>query len=639
MSLRHFLSFFYWEKAVELEELKIDIKAKNQHFNTLNTHYYSCINEGYRSFVSRKDYFEQRVVNNLFYDLNKEFFISFYAKAKNIYGIRNYSFMSFSLRLMHNAIGLYLLHFSQEYFKNYYSSIDTIHSFYGGNIKFENNDVNFKTQNIYYKNEYLKFRNVLSKHTKNQTNAIVLRLDIENYFDNLPTGTLLNTLKKLSKPSIIQQFIYDETTIKEIQQFYRFVMKNKLGIPQVDNDIISGYLGHLYLTFIDLEIDSLMKIKSYYDYKIIRYMDDLYLIFEPIDINNKGDAKKEAIDILGAVKDLVYNKYGLKINNKTNIYFFKNENEKRNFFQDTKNHSVIKFLETPIDVQDNNKHDDPQTIINDIFQELEKIKDEGVEIELGTNEIEQHTLHKIFDSRVKQLLNKSDNKKKLEQVFQDFNFDFIKVSPLVLTILVTKNESTKQKYTDFLLNKSKISSNDREMILELLKQQEFKDGSLIDKLALDRYFSHILDLYDITDPNVEYPGYFELSIDEINTVIANNTEVIKQMELRVLNELSGDYSVALNHLVNEFQAVCYSLDNKKDQKKYDANSVVSLLEKVNINHEQCIVIRNMFDRRNNNLISHAGEESVRGMAVTEPEYANYKIVVGECLNTLSKTIK
>ncbi|WP_217451438.1 hypothetical protein, partial [Metabacillus niabensis] len=55
-----------------------------------------------------------------------------------------------------------------------------------------------------------------------------------------------------------------------------------------------------------------------------------------------------------------------------------------------------------------------------------------------------------------------------------------------------------------------------------------------------------------------------------------------------------------------------------------------------IEHSICIKIRNMFDRRNNNLVSHSGDENVQGTAVTRAEYTIYKEAVSMCLTRLEK---
>ena len=65
-------------------------------------------------------------------------------------------------------------------------------------------------------------------------------------------------------------------------------MNGEAGIPQSDNEIISGFIGHLYFSLCDLIIEN--QINNFSDeinkYKIIRYVDDVYLF---LDINSQVD--------------------------------------------------------------------------------------------------------------------------------------------------------------------------------------------------------------------------------------------------------------------------------------------------------------------------------------------------------------
>ncbi|MUK89282.1 AbiA family abortive infection protein [Ornithinibacillus sp. L9] len=633
-SLGYFIDYNTWKDSYNLQEETIKLSKKNPHFVTFNINYFNNIKKSLRRLVSLNCYFNSRISNNIFYDLNKEYFIKKYAIPKNVYSIRNFSFISYGLNMIHNSIGLYLLKISDDFIFNYYKKIETINTFYGGNIRYQNNSIKFTQNNIYYKNEYKKFRNNLTTHTKDKNDSIVIRLDIQNYFDNLPVEKLLKFLQDTIKPNDKLEHNFDENTIKEIETFYKFLMDNKKGIPQIDNSIISSFIGYLYLCFLDLRIDSLMKSLEYEEYSIIRYLDDIYIPFKPNNNSDNSQPIKEAVEILAKIKDIAFYDFQLNINNKTKIYNLGSPNEKEEFFKDSKNESVIEFLDVPIDTGDNTQEEEShEVIIEKIIDELERIKNGGVNLERNNSEINQYILHKIFDKDISNLLNKGENKTKLESIFEDFNFDLLSVSPLVLTILVMKSDKTKEKYINYLLSKDVSTSNARLLVIEALRQFNFNHEKLFQKLYEDKHFNEVLELYKITEFDYKNPGYFDLSMEYIYYLLNNNPLIIKQMELRVLNEMRGDYSVALNHLVNEFQSICYSLDTIKSQ-NYNANSIEVFLKKQSIEHFICIKLRNMFDRRNNNLVSHSGDENVQGSAVTKREYDYYKSAVSLCLKQL-----
>ena len=66
---------------------------------------------------------------------------------------------------------------------------------------------------------------------------------------------------------------------------------------------------------------------------------------------------------------------------------------------------------------------------------------------------------------------------------------------------------------------------------------------------------------------------------EEQTLKIAQPNVIEQIRLRVLCEQKGEYSVALNHLLNEIQAICFVLDEEaKDASKYKEPAVMEFLK-------------------------------------------------------------
>ena len=132
-------------------------------------------------------------------------------------------------------------------------------------------------------------------------NKVAFRLDISNYFDSLPVKKLLYFLDNDIKHSKKTKLKFDSSTIELINFFYNYITKNETGIPQADNDIISSYLGYLYLCFSDLLIDDRLNEISedlIEKFNIYRYMDDIYIIVKyeekdhiTVSINDFSDRK------------------------------------------------------------------------------------------------------------------------------------------------------------------------------------------------------------------------------------------------------------------------------------------------------------------------------------------------------------
>ncbi len=122
-------------------------------------------------------------------------------------------------------------------------------------------------------------------------------------------------------------------------------------------------------------------------------------------------------------------------------------------------------------------------------------------------------------------------------------------------------------------------------------------------------------------------------------LIQEKISIIKQIELRELNEKKENYSIALNHLVNELQSICYYYEKDKSSdtglmKYYKVQDVKNLLNEKGISNTTMIHINNLFDRRNNNGISHSGTDDIMFTGVNKDEYFKYKDNVKKCIKKL-----
>ncbi len=152
---------------------------------------------------------------------------------------------------------------------------------------------------------------------------------------------------------------------------------------------------------------------------------------------------------------------------------------------------------------------------------------------------------------------------------------------------------------------------------------EYKNKDLIYLLSKDKYFKKILREAGEAKMYCDYPNDSKISFDCLFEMY-NQDSILQQVELRSLYEREGSYSIALNHLVNEIQSICFYLDNTskpfKDYKKEDIQ--VFLGDKVSM--VSIIYIAKLFNRRNNNKASHSGTNNFLSQGVTKQEYFNYK---------------
>ncbi|NBD16759.1 MAG: AbiA family abortive infection protein [Cyanobacteria bacterium] len=640
--LGYFIDYNLWKDALDLLNFQIQQKKKNRHFNTLSMFYYESLDLTCLKY-DPEQYFNIKISTSLFYGLQNEFSVFSYVIPKAGIGLRDYKFFTYPMRVLYYTIGLYLLKLSQEFLDETYGKLSTIEAFYGGNLSYKKEELQLKSFNIYYRTFHQKFKEKIKEEVRSDyKNKVILRLDIENYFNEVSISRLLNLLNSFIKPSIQTEKNFDLFTKQQIICLFNFISDGKLGIPQSDNNIVSSFIGYLYLVFGDLLIDDLFKnsYKSTIDkYKIIRYTDDIYISIKFKDNIEQYNQGLFIHAISSQIAEELYSKLGLKLNLKSKLYRLSSHEEKEELLKNIRKSSpndqyfsAVQDYDTQQQIVESNTKN-PQDKLDDIFKELINIKGSRIEdYFVGGKSVQEEILQEVFDKNVENILEKSDNKKRIKDIFENFNFELVKVQPLEILIVLLRDENTANNFKKFCLNKSVITTGDADLIIKFLCQNHFDIPELRDKLKENSHMRNIIEVFDNKKVNCDQPGYYQLGCMQINN-LSKNSDVIEQTRLRVLEEKNNSYSVALNHLVNEIHAICKAWDqeNKKD---YDINSLVSFLQSKGIKHETCVKIRNLFDRRNSNQVSHPSSNGGLAWEVTKEEYQDYYKHVGLCLDVL-----
>ncbi|MCU0351327.1 MAG: hypothetical protein MUF43_10950, partial [Flavobacterium sp.] len=249
---KYFLKYDIWKEAKKLLDFQIDSTFKS--YNNLNFFYFRKIKGTEK--LETKGYFEQRIENNAFYGLVDEFFFHKYNTPKQGMGLRLYSFFSYPMLLLYYSIGIYLLKLTSQFILDNKKNFNL--SRYGGNLKIDTSgNLIVNESSTLYRDHYFAFKKDIRLQILERDNKAVIKLDIQNYFDCISMSNLLDLIDKSVKPSEKTILNYDEHTIKTLKFYFNFLNSNTL--PQGNNNLISGYIGFLYLFFGDLEIESILK--------------------------------------------------------------------------------------------------------------------------------------------------------------------------------------------------------------------------------------------------------------------------------------------------------------------------------------------------------------------------------------------
>ena len=613
--------------AVRLLEFQIQRRSKdgNRHYNTLSMYYYEKLGDS-RGKIRSCEYYKNRISNGLFYGLEKEFFIIPYVIPKSGFGLRNYKFLSYPMRVLYYAVGLYLLRLSEEFITQYIKRQSRIESRYGGGLYYLDDELVISRRNTYYMQYYKQFRNKIRKEAAtHRERKVVVKLDIENYYDNISTNLLTSLLNGIIKDSIKTQICFDHSTIEQLQFFFDFLGAGEKGIPQFENDIISGFLGHLYLCFADLYIDADIRkngAQVIESHRILRYMDDTYIVIVFRAESQEKDIQGFLSGLFWRISDLLYYKLGLRLNPKADLFWLRDPEQRDALIKLLRKVSPEYHVSEAGDETIDNK-------MNNIFAEVEKLQDIGIEIFFQKADIlQEEILKEVYDKRVEQMLARDDYSSRVDYYFDGFNFDLVKRVPQELVVVILKGEKTRLAFREYLLNIPYVTISDANIIVKYLAQTGFEDHDIINLLRRNIHMNKIVDTLKCPVLDEISPGYYDVSVEGL-CWLAGMPHVIDQIRLRRYYETVKSYSLALNHLVNELQAICrfWDVSYTGDSSSYNAEAIQKFLEACDVDHGTRITVRNLFDRRNINPISHPSFHGGLILGIGKQEYERFRDAV------------
>lgn len=668
MSLGHFIDYETWKQAVDLLNFQINHKKTNKSYNNLNFHYFSKISSKVRV-VRTREFYTSRIENSLFYGLQNEFFFEHHTVPKSGMGLRKYFFFSYPMQCLYYAIGIYILKVSYQLQLD--SRSPKINSFYGGDVKWVNNTLLYDKQSVYYQKYHTEFKRKVGNllNTK-KTNRSIIQLDIQNYFDELSIARLLKLIGNYAKPSELKKYNYDELTQELIQFFFMYLHGDNL--PQSNNNIFSGYIGYFYLIFGDLIIDDLVNSARFKDkienYEIVRYVDDVYLSIDLLENTKEKDVVSEneenqlIFNLLHDISDHFYYKLGLRFNSKTSIYKTRKakdrESLRKNINKDyqfvdadslrllTANAKNIASKQEPnahTDTKKSKKNKSDKTIEDALpvpqkadllltgIEELSKLT--SVDLFSSKQEKIIDKLKYAYDDQVGVFLDQEKIREQLDEMLDKIEPMHLKVAPKPLMSLFLRSLKSEKKIKQLVESINILNTYSIDILLTYLSMTDFKNKKIFDRLKeSDHYRSIVEKFYDPYPVNSKLPGYYKLSISQLKPLLTQHS-FIEQVRLRAYNEKLGNYSVALNHLLNELHFICCFIE-KEDIIKYKSTSVDNFLHNRHIENADRIKVRNLFDRRNNNTVSHPGDDDRIAWGVGENEYFMYKKTVASVLSKI-----
>lgn len=210
-----------------------------------------------KEYIKSREFFEKYIKNFscVLYDATLEKSDNFLQKKDGSF--RNSTLISPILFLIIEAIG-------QEIFQHYLDNRkQNIEVFYAGDLKL--NDAT-------YKRSYDNFTKLINMEINNYNYYI--KTDIQNFFDNININYLMNMIDKNCNH-------FSNVNLKIFKELLLYCGNDKF--PIVENSSALSYIATvIYLNDVDNKLYDFIQnnIQNIESFKIIRYVDDMYILFE-----------------------------------------------------------------------------------------------------------------------------------------------------------------------------------------------------------------------------------------------------------------------------------------------------------------------------------------------------------------------
>lgn len=625
-----------WLSALELMEFQVSQVNKNRHYNKLSSFSYKNKSQASRQALASHKYFISRVANNLFYGLEKEFRTIPYLLPKAGGSRRNTKYISYPLLAVHNSIGIYLLELTRTFREHSKEKF----SWYGADLDhfYVSTKDGKRSQALFYLPHYKRYQTKLhfQQRLEGYEHRAAIYFDIKDFFDELPISILLELIDNYVGSDIKLKFRFDQNARYEIERFYRYLQGGN-GVPQHELNTVSSFISNLYLQFANMKIRDI--VGSYgnliVESQIVQYVDDTWLFVDFAPWVDKRQRDYLITEIFERVVDEFLDTYQLRFSNKTKIFYLNDDADRAAMA------GQITMTSLEFGTLDETGEDTSTPV--ELFQSIcEAVKELGKKrsslAAISFLERETDVLNHIYKKGVSELLNQQANLSILEGAFSTFDFALVKSAPLSLTILMSRVKAVWQRFRQYLLEKQHYSSHDIIIAITYLGQIDFDDAEILQKICQNRFGKVLVEDFQLSEIPSEQPGYFDVS-DMHLLLIRDEHDITRQIERRVLAERRRDFSVAMNHLINELEALCFAFDPDRQEsiKNYNQESVQRFIEGHGALRSDLSMIPAIYKGRHSNSVSHPGSYLEPIQTVLENDYLRYKGVIGRFIKKILQT--
>jgi hypothetical protein len=613
-------------------------------------------------------YYDKFIESDLVYSLPELFSTDIVLVPKNITNIREYRFFSAFSMILYNAVGLLFVDCCSEIVNNIDFSKKNIFSYYPTKFVLSSDKEKFKWRATNdYKTEYKNFSRKLKEII--QPGNVILKIDIAQYFGSIDHDRLIELLKFFSPEASLKRNGYDSESGAILEFYFESLLGKKYSIPQGRKNFVSDYLGYLYLVPFDINIEYLA-ISNIINFKgAVRYVDDVYIIFEMKDGDDLKRVYKELLNIETKIVKWIKGNLGLDVSfGKTERRIIDSESAKNKFIKITK--KAISSPDRLKEIKDNGpdreitRAVDITECMDKFIEVLSKFKFDGLkELKLNITKENVEDLKVIFDKKFQNFVLSRKNRGKLRDIIKDVDLELTTeyINILILLFLLESKDKSQpfaQGLSEFI-NK-KINFEDKRhihIILIVLAQRKIK--TLLLKKAIrknstallsDDYGKYLALFFGLTtSPNnideifqkgsyhricneyqgsklkkgkfiYDYDNDYIFLVQHVLDNLKDKESLVRQLKYYSYYRMNKRWDLSFSHLHNFFHEICKIIFKLNDKATVD--KILKRIKKINLHDE--LIIRKFYIRRNFNLITHPSQKGVPSIKVSRKDFYDYE---------------
>jgi hypothetical protein len=610
-----------------------------------------------------RNFYKKYIATDLVFAVPELFASDVVFIPKRLTGLREYRYFSCFSMILYNAVGLVFMECCDQFVTNLNFIKKGIYCYRPTRFVRNSNGKEWGAKNG-YRVEYKKFSERCKKEV--ESGDVVLQIDIGSYYETIKHPVLTELIRNFAPESALKRIGFTEASFETLNFYFNSMMDSNQGIPQGRKNLVSDYLGHLYLMPFDMAVSELSHAEGLNFKCSVRYVDDIFIVFTKDSKLADKEVYRKLLHIEQRISSWLHKNLGLALQSeKTQRRIVTDDTELDEFWE-----GFLKAVSSPsvnVPGEERNQESEMKSRLVGFCKSLEKLRfRSGGTFDFKVSDEDREVLKDVFERNFGAFLLKPSNQELVRQSLRSVDFDLTADHISILSALLLLKSKEKSPYIEafegFLRDRLDLSDKRHihilfEMLaagLPITKVRRFINRSK-DALIADNYGKYLAvfcgsgnDLDDgslyarlsreHTNISVPLRTFLFKSSDPFTLLIADlvkspellgNEAIVQPLKL-FMSEFRGyRWDTAFNHFHNFFHELC-----KNTLRLTDTDSVNTIIARISgLSLEDELAVLQFYDRRNFNAVSHPSKDGRPAVKVNRADLDSF---MGRILKIIKK---